>query len=92
MYGLVALVSLHLERLLKQIALLEMIDDEIQQVDMFHPQSGPTFWDMGHEKPEMFTYPEFRFGRIVKDVKRDLVPKPFAAEKLGGNDLREDLI
>ena len=92
MEGLVALAYLHLERFLKQISLLEMINDEIEEVDMHYPEPWPVLWDVGHEEPDMFTDAEFRFGRVVEDIEGDLVSKPFAAEELGGGDLWEDLI
>jgi len=90
--GLVALIPLHLERFLKQITLFEMINEEIEEVDMLDSKSGPVFGDVGHEEPDMFTDAEFLFGRVVENVKGDLVSKPFAAEELAGSDLREDLI
>jgi len=90
--GLVALISLHLERLLKQIALLEMINDEIEEADMHYPEPWPVLWAVGHKELDMFTDAEFGFGRVVEDIEGDLVSKPFTAEELGGSDLWEDLI
>ena len=92
MEGLVALVPLHPAGFLKQIPLLEMINDEIKEVDMHYPESGPVFGDVGHEELNMFPDAQFRSGRIVEDVEGNFVPKAFAAEKFGGNDLWEDFI
>ena len=83
MEGLVALVPLHLEGFLQQISLLEMINDEIEEVDMHYPESGPVFGDVGHEELNMLTDAEFRLGRVVEDIKGNFVPKAFAAEKFG---------
>src|SRR5688572_21083228 len=87
---LVAFLGLHLDRALQQVATLQVVHDESQQVDVADAEARPLLWDMLDEEPDMLAYPKLVLGREVEHGEHDLVAEPAAAGELGRGDPRED--
>lgn len=89
---LVSLVPLHPDRLAKQVAALEVLKHEVEQVDVFDPEGRPLLGNVRRQRAHELSNLELDLGRVVENVESDLVADTAAAQELVGDDLRQNLI
>src|SRR5215471_14993762 len=76
----------------EQVALTQVCQDKIEQVDMTDTETGSVFRHVIQEERDMLTDTQFSFRRIIENVKGNLVAQPFAPQKgIRGNG-RQNLI
>ena len=90
--SIVPLFPLHRKSLIEQIPVAQILQDELEQIDMFQPESWFLFRNMIEKKTNVLSDLQFVFRGIVKDVERNLVSEAFAAEKVIGSDAGKDLV
>ena len=77
----VALLHLHLERLVEKAALLEVGQDDIEQVQVQDSQVPVMALEATHHPLDVLADLELVAGRIVEDVAGDLVADALAREE-----------
>ena len=90
--GFVTLRTLHLDGSVQQVPGLQMVDDQIEEVDVFDPEAGLGLGQPFHQKLEMLTDAQFFLGWVVEDVETDLVAQPAATQELIRGQLRKNAI
>src|SRR5262249_23065394 len=88
----VALVPLHLDRLVQQVAPAQVVEDELEQVDVLDPQPRLLTGDVFEQVGDVFPDPQLVFGRVVEDVEGDLVADAAAAQEVVGDDPGQDFV
>ena len=66
-------LPLHLDRLVEQLAALEVVQHEVEQVDVLDPQPVLLLRDVVEQRAQVIPDPQFVFGRVIEDVEGDLV-------------------
>ena len=89
---LVPFFPLHLHGLIEQLATLEVVQHEPEEVDVLDPQPVLLPGDVVEERVEVVPDPQFVFGRVVEDVKGDLVAEAAAAQEVIGDDPGQNLV
>ncbi len=89
---IVSLLPLHCEGLVEEVAGLQVVEHEVEQVDVLDPQPWLLLGDVVEQEPDVLPDPEFVLGRVVEDVEGDLVADPAAAEEVVGDEPRQNLI
>ena len=89
---LVPLFPLHLDRLVEQLAALEVVQHEVEQVDVLDPQAMLLLGNVVEQRAQVIPDPQFVFGRVIEDVEGDLVADAAAAQELIGDDPGQNLV
>ena len=90
--GLIALCALHLDGTVQQVPGLQVVDNQIEEVDVFDPEAGLGLGQAFHQKLQMLSDAQFFLGRVVEDVETDLVAQPGATQELVRSQLRKNAI
>ena len=88
----VALLALQPERFFQQVALLEVIDQKVKEVDVGHTKTGPGLRQMIQEEPDVFADVQFILRSIIEDVKGNLIANAAGFEEIVRCELRKDLV
>ena len=88
----VAFLALQLERLFQQVALLEVMKQEVKEVDVDHPHIGPVLRQVIHEELDVVTDAQLILWLIVEDVESDLIANAAGSEEFVGCELRKNLV
>ena len=88
----VALLYLHLERLIEKAAMLEVVDDDVEQVEVEDFQVLVMGLEATHHPLDVVADFELIAGGIVKEVAGDFVADALAREEPLARDLREYLV
>ena len=68
------------------------MDQEIKEVDVGHPKTGPILRQVIQEEPDVFADAQLILRRIIEDVKGNLMANATGAEEIVRCEFRKDLV
>ena len=90
--GLVPLLLLHLQGSVQQLAVFQVIDHQVEQVDVLDPQARLVLGDVLQQEADVLPNAKFLLGRVVEDEEGDLVAEALARQEIIGRDPGKDLV
>jgi hypothetical protein len=78
----VALLALHFVDFFKQLAVLKVVDDKVQQVDVDQPQALSLLRSVAEQKANMLADAQLVLRGIVEDVEGNFIAQPLPGQEI----------